>query len=294
MTHMTIPSVRTSTAQNWNRSAAFAVAATFVAVVVAVEVASAAVVYDSGGFEVPRFVAAPSSLDATPLAGQDPAEGPWQTDAGNNEAYVQTNSPQAGLQSVQVLWTAGNADTRWWVPAGASAGPDGNVIRVEVDLQVNFPAITPPATLTHGPRFGIEAYDASGGGAAKPIGGLLVDAAQGTVLYLSSGGGAATATGTPSLSRNAYHQLALEADLAAKTYSVYADGLLLHTEPFVDATASAFSYAPITAIATAGSTSDSGTAYFDNYAISQVPEPAGLALASLAAAGLLVRRRRTR
>jgi hypothetical protein len=251
--------------------------------------ADAATVYDSGGFESPRFVPAPSQLAVSPLAGQDPVSGPWQRDAGGSEAYVQTNSPDAGLQSVQVQWTSGAADSRWWVPAAATVA-NGNLVRVDVDLQVNFPTITPPAGLTAGPRFGIEAYDASAGGTPKLIGGLLVDAAQGAVLYDHAGDGAATAT-TTFLSRNAYHHLALEADLAAKTYSVYADGTLLRTEPFIDPTATAFSYAPIVALAAAGSTSDAGTAYFDNYAISQaVPEP--VALGPLVVAITLMPRRR--
>jgi hypothetical protein len=280
----------TTTSPNVFKRALAAAAAMSAAALIATA-SRAATVYDSGGFEAPRFVPAPSQFGFSPLAGQDPVSGPWQRDAGGSEAYVQTNSPGSGLQSVQVQWTSGSADSRWWVPAAATA-TNGRFVRVDVDLQVNFPTITPPNGLTAGPRFGIEAYDdASGAGSPKLIGGLLVDAAQGTVFYDDTADGADTAT-TTFLSRNAYHHLALEADLVAKTYSVYADGALLHTGPFVDVTASSFSYAPIAALAAAGSTSDVGTAYFDNYVISQaVPEPmlGGLVFLGI---GVSLRRRR--
>src|SRR5205085_1799990 len=143
--------------------------------------AQGATVYDSGGFEAPRFLAVPN---ANNLAGQDvppPGQGPWQQDAGTSTAVVQTNTPQAGLQAVEVTRVAGaTGNTRWWVNKPVTPTPASSVVDISFDMSVNIPAL-----LTHGPLFGVEAYDDSGA-TPKLIGALLLDAAQGTVLFDST------------------------------------------------------------------------------------------------------------
>lgn len=260
------------------------------AVMLATGAAKAALVYDGDGFELPRFVTGVANA-AQPLTGQDSApvvgQGPWVQDSGASTANVQTNSPDGGLQSIEVQRVSGaTGDTRWWVSKPVTPTAALPVVSIDFDMNVNVAPL-----LTAGPLFGIEAYDASGA-TPKLIGGLMLDAAQGTVLYDLTGTGAHTSTST-FLSRNAYHHFTLSADFTSKAYSVYIDGTPLHTEAFVDTTATSFSYAPIAALASALST-ETGKAYFDNYTITQsaaVPEPAAAAMLVLGGAALLRRRR---
>ena len=264
-----------------------AITSTVITLIITAAMSHAATIYDSGGFEAPRFVAVPT---ANNLAGQDPTpagQGPWQQDAGTSTAVVQTNTPQAGLQAVEVQRLVGaTGDTRWFVTKPVTPTPASSVINIDFDMSVNIPAV-----LTHGPLFGVEAYDASSA-TPKLVGGLLLDAAQGTVLYDLTGTGAPTATDT-FLTRNAYHHFTLSADFFTHDYSIYADGNLLHTESFVDPTASAFTYAPIAALAFADP-SETSKAFFDNYTITQtsiVPEPGCVALFAVAGMTLRIRRR---
>ncbi|HSV15722.1 MAG TPA: hypothetical protein VLI90_15780, partial [Tepidisphaeraceae bacterium] len=93
-----------------------AITSTVITLIITAAMSHAATIYDSGGFEAPRFVAVPT---ANNLAGQDPTpagQGPWQQDAGTSTAVVQTNTPQAGLQAVEVQRLVGaTGDTRWFV-----------------------------------------------------------------------------------------------------------------------------------------------------------------------------------
>src|SRR6266545_5507387 len=104
----------------------------------------AAVVYDSAGFELPRFQAAPL-VGTNALAGQDPAppvgQGPWQQDAGTSSAVVQTNSVKSGLQSVYVQRLSGaTGDTRWWVPVAVTPTVSDPAVDLSFDMDVNISA----------------------------------------------------------------------------------------------------------------------------------------------------------
>jgi hypothetical protein len=263
--------------------------------------ASATTIYDSGGFELPRFDPAPVN-GTNDLAGQDSnallgGQGPWKQDGGTSSAVVQTNQPASGYQSVYVQRAAGaTGDTKWWVDQPVTPNREQSRVAVDFDMSVDI-----TATLGNGPLFGVQAYDGS-----KLIGGVLLDASRGAVLYPARRTGSLTETGTY-LSRNDYHHFSLVTDFADKTYSIFADDLLLHTERFVDRTAAAFSAAPIVTMA-AVDPSEIGKAYFDNYVIDQpggaavqatgitaVPEPASAsAVAGIAGAAMLVRRSRRR
>ena len=85
---------------------------------------------------------------------------------------------------------------------------------------------------------------------------------------------------------------ALAADFTAKTYSVFLDGALLQTEPFVDSTALRFTDAPLVTFAANADTiaTATGTAYFDDYVLCAIPEPGMLALV-FAGATVLPRKR---
>jgi hypothetical protein len=217
------------------------------------------ITYDSGGFEAPRFT---PNQD---LAGQDPTSGPWFSVGGVSSAAVQTATVNRGQQSVRVARAASpNGDSRW--VATPTTGAAAGVVNVDADMSV-----TQSTGLTFGPVFGIEAYDG-----AKFIGSLTLDAATGDVLYQEAGTGFLTETGTV-IPRGAYHRYRLSVNLAEKTYSVFVDGTLLHTEGFVDNTAAAFTDAPLATLAATADTvaTATGVAFFDNYRVSYVPAVAG-------------------
>jgi hypothetical protein len=261
------------------------------AVAFAAPVASAAVVYDSGGFESPKFTAGAN------LQGQDVAGGPWLKDTGTGSATITTVNPFSGTQDVVVTRPASaTGDTRWSVSKPQAPAPGFNVFDIDADVRVEQATFSgsPPNNTDFGPSFGLEAYDASVNPLApKLIGSLTIDATTGDVLYQAAGSGVLVETGTK-VSRGAYHHLKLRVDFGAGTYQTFVDGLPLHTESFVDAGIVAFTDAPIATFAgTATSvTTGTGTAYFDSYTINVIPEPTGAALAGLALAGLAGRRRR--
>ena len=255
---------------------------------------SATVLYDSGSFEGPRFVA------LTDLNGQDApplGQGPWRRDGGSSSAQVHTNFPNGGFQSVRVMRDGtSSGDTRWGVAAPFTPSEGDSVVTTEVDMRVTLEADLDPTTPDFGPLFGIEAYDGSG---LEPrlIGGVALDATTGDVLFRRARTGAWTATGT-FLPRDIHHHIALSADFERNTYSILANGEVLRSEKFVDRRAVVFTDAPIfTAAALSGA--ESGIAYFDNYLISSpaaaavaaIPEPAAGGIAVMAAAVLLARRR---
>src|SRR4051812_29786821 len=66
------------------------------AVAIASPMASAAPIYDSGGFESPKFTA------GAPLAGQDVLSGPWLKDPGTSTATISTVNAFTGTQDVVV------------------------------------------------------------------------------------------------------------------------------------------------------------------------------------------------
>lgn len=246
------------------------------AVAAAAPLASAAVIYDSGGFESPRFTA------NQPLAGQDVAVGPWLKDPGNVTANVSTVNAFSGSQSVEVKHTTGQTATRWAVLKSHVPSPGLNIVDIDADVRVQQAASNGSP---FGPAFGLEAYDGP-----NLIGSLTIDAFTGDVLYQETGTGFLAAAGTTPT--GVYHHLKLRVNFGSGTYQTYVDNVLRRTEAFVDAGAAGLTDAPITVFDTTGNnTAPSGTAYFDNYTITAIPEPTG-ALIGLALAGFAGRRRR--
>jgi autotransporter-associated beta strand protein len=225
--------------------------------------APATTVYSSGGFE--------AFIPGQNLDGQDPAPpfgaGPWAQDNGTSIAEVTAANPIEGLQSVKITRGAGaTGDTRWGVLNPVTPGGLSNVVNVYFDLRVVR------AANAFGPLFGIEAYDASSG-APKLIGSLVLDAGGGEILCRAANSGAFIRTGAfPDLIRHHHYRLSI--NFNEGVYSLYQDGFLVHTEGFVDPSATMFTDAPL---ATLGLTTNnnSGIAYFDNYVIehttSQLP-----------------------
>jgi hypothetical protein len=250
----------------------------------ATQSASAATLYDSGGFESPRFVAGP-------LEAQDPVFGPWLMDAGaTSTAVIQSATVASGTQAVRVDRVADvNGDSRWAVQKPIV--PAERYVIVEWDMNV-----LESSGIDFGPFFGIEAYDADVT-TIPLIGSLGVDATTGDVLIQEAATGAILETGTI-VPFGQFNHYALQLDYTTNTYQAYVNGVEVASEGFVDDPILGFSDAPIAALAI---TDDSvatatGTAFFDNYVIRTsavaVPEPGSMMVLGLAVIGLVARRRR--
>jgi hypothetical protein len=257
--------------------------------------ASAVVVYDSGGFELPRFT------PGLTLQGQDIApNGPWLKDPGTSSGVVGvtglTTIAQSGVQAVTITRLAqSGGDTRWAVNKPIVPTPFLNIVETDVDMRVQQATYsgTPPTNTDFGPAFGLEAYDSTNPANPKLIGSLTVDATTGDVLYQQAGTGVLAETGTV-VSLGAYHHFKLSVDFTAGKVLSYVDNVLVRTESFVDPTAAAFTDASIGTFAASASSglTATGTAYLDNFTINQIPEPSTLGVVGLGLVGMLGRRRR--
>lgn len=223
-----------------------------------------AVVFDSEGFEAPRY-------QPGPLEGQDPI-GPWQKDtARTGVATVQTTVVQSGDQAVSMTRPAApNGDTRYAVRELVVPDETLNVIRVNWDM--NVPANSQQGA-EFGPFFGVEAYDevpegSTASGQPLLIGSLGVDAATGDVLYQDGSTGVFVETGFDVNFGQWYH-FTLELDYTSNTYTVYVDGVPRGSTGFVDDPITSFTDAPLAALAATAESraTATGRAYFDNYRI---------------------------
>jgi hypothetical protein len=243
--------------------------------------ADAVVVYDSGGFEAPRFIAGD-------LAGQD-VQGPWLRSGGTAPAVVQSTVTRSGGQAVQFTRTATGGDTWYGVNKEMTPTAPNQVVRISWDMNV-----TQTQGDEFGPFFGVDAYDGFGG-LPKRVGLLGVDASTGEVLILGAGPTdeeelfVAPGEIVPFGQWNRY---ALELDYATRTYRGYVNGVLVGGDDFIDDEDGivGFTDAPIGSLQ-AGAADVPGVAYFDNYTIEVVPEPTTVAIFGLASLGLLARRR---
>jgi len=254
-------------------------------------------VYNSGGFEGPRFVPGP-------LTGQDPVLGPWQQSVSGGgpltTATVQGATVQAGSQAVRID-RAPNSEGFWFV-SKPTVGPQQ--INVSWDMRVAQSV----GAQQFGPFFGVDSY--SGGGGVNRLGMLGVDATTGEVLYIAplsdpnpglqvvAGGPGGVGSTVPF---NTFNNFRLQLDYngtGSGTYSAFVNGTLVQTAPFFTPGNVNFNFsdAPIAGIAAAGGAANqaaTGTAFFDNYVITAAaPEPSSIALAGLGVVGLIVRRRR--
>jgi hypothetical protein len=223
--------------------------------------------YDSGGFESPRFV--PSDLEGrdAPLSGQ----GTWQRTGNPGVGVVENSLAASGSQAVNITRTG--ADERWGVQQ--SVPSPSSPLLVQWDMYAKQTTFPLPGSF--GPYFAVEAYDGLGN-APLLAGSTGIDAATGEVLYQEAGTGYIASTGQ-TVAFNAWHHFDLVLDYASHKYSVYVDGsLMADAIGFVDHSAAHpindFTDAPIAALAAAGdsqSLNATGQAYFDNYKISLAP-----------------------
>lgn len=246
---------------------------------------AATVLYNSSGFE-------PTTFSAGQLEGQDPVNGPWLRSGSNGStADVRTsaNIPvQAGTQAVQVTRAAANgSDARWAVLETVLAVTDP--ILIEWDMRV----VQSGGAQPFGPFFGIETYDGNGGFLVAGTAGI--DAKTGEVLYQATGTGSLTVAGAP-VAFDTWHHFEMTLNFTTNTYSVLVNGSPRVTnEGFVDPGIENFTDADIATTAAGGdaaSLAAGGTAYFDNYRVSLVPEPAAAGILAAGIVGLLARRSR--
>jgi hypothetical protein len=236
-----------------------------------------AAIYDSGGFE--------GFTNNQDLTGQDPVNGPWVKSGTNTStATVQSAVTASGTRAVQMVREAAlNGDARW-----AVLKPSANVATpIAIDWDMNVTQSSVPAG-SFGPFFGAEGYDSldNGGGGPLLAGSFGVDSKTGELLYQQSGTGFLVAVPNVTVPFGQWNHFRLLLDYSNATYSIYYNGALEATEPFVDPNIGDFTDAPISTFAAGGdaaSLAAGGTAYFDNYTINQVPEPTlvGVGMVSL-------------
>jgi hypothetical protein len=216
-----------------------------------------ATLYDSAGFEPPRFTTGN-------LGGQDAPQGTWVKSGNAAAAVVQTAVVANGLQAVRLDRTNG-LDARFAPTLAAPSVTDP--ITISWVMRVEASAGAQP----FGPFFGVEAYHDAGNGVLRLIGTGGMDAKTGEVLFQHAGTGFLDATDV-TVSFGQFHTFRLVLDYAQQEYSLYVDEALIRTEGFVDGTAAApitgFSIASLSTFAASGDSASqaaSGTAYFDDY-----------------------------
>ena len=241
--------------------------------------ASASIVYSSNGFENPPYTAGN-------LAGQDA----WvQSGGAANSAIVGSGTGTSSSQGVTVSYsgTSATADARYF-PGTTSVTPTLTNNVVNVDWDTNVPQAT--GAQPFGPFFGIEVYDAGN----NRLAGVGMDAKTGELLFENPAASPPDALtpfgGDPHATFGAYHHYSLSMNYTTQTASLTVDGVTAGSFAFQTAS-STFSDADISALA-AQNDSETGSAVFDNYVVTLVPEPT--TLAAFAFSGLLLLRRRAR
>lgn len=250
---------------------------------------AATVIYDSAGFESPKFATGP-------LDGQD--NGAWIESGGNSAAgtaTVENTAAYSGSQAVSINRAVSSqlgGDKRYW-PVTPTVTPTAsqNIIRIAWDMNV---AQNSTAGVNTGPFFGIEAYDPN----VNLIAAAGVDATTGEVLFADPafGGGFNNTLADFKVSLGAWNHFLLSMDYATQTASIYVNGALEQATAFDSTAVTQFADADLSAIATnAEPPLEAGSALFDNYSVtntSAVPEPSSVLVMALG--GLLVVRRPSR
>lgn len=271
--------------------------------------AHAGVLYDSGGFEAPRFSPAfVNPLDLTVvgnLRGQDAAVDVWRESSTDPAALTPTGGGAAtgtavietptaptggsGLQDVKVTRTT--FDNRFAPIVTYTQNATNPIVKIDWSMNVSASGGDPNK---FGPFFGIEAYDTS----TRRIGGLGVDSTTGELLYEGAGQFNITpADDTVTFGQYNNFEMLLDYSVTgptAHTYSISLNGnTLVSGISFLTAGVTGLSDADISALpADAAAFNNSGTAFFDNYIItSELPEPTAIALLGLGAAALIRRKR---
>ena len=241
-------------------------------------------IVDAEGFESPTY---DTAFPVTPVGSLE-GQGGWLATIGTTStAIVQTTTVYTGSQAVRVD-RASNTNDRWAVPV--SGWPSERFVKIQWDMRVEGPAGDVNSG-EYGPYFAVEAYDDDGfqAGSFGLMGSLGVDASTAEVLYQAAGTGYLTPTGSL-VNFGEWNHFLINLDFVDHQYTVALNGNMLVTEDFVDgAGLNQFTDADIAALQAAGdagSNALTGTAFYDNFTVCQVPEPGSALLAMLAVSGL--------
>jgi MYXO-CTERM domain-containing protein len=219
---------------------------------------------------------------------------------GFGTATVQTLIVDDGAQAVQVNRLP-HSDDRWGVPVDGYPSINTPYVCIEWSMYV---LQSSGGAGTFGPFLGVEAYDddAAFVGLAGSLG---VDASNGEVLIQQQDTGFLTAPG-PTVAFGTWNDFQIELNYLNHTYRAFLNGAVIATEGFVDENnipggLDEFTDANIAAIAAAGDAGSQalgGTAFFDNFKVTEspipcdvIPEPASGLLALAGLLGLAMRRR---
>ena len=184
---------------------------------------------------------------------------------GGGSATIQNGEVESGTKAVRVDRGA-NSDDRWAVPVKGLGFPNDRYILVDWDMHV----VGTGASSLFGPFFGVDTYDDTV--SPKVLGSLGVDSTTGDVLYQAQGTGVLTETGT-TVNFGEWNHYQIKLDFALDQYQVLLNGTALASTGFVDGPSSVFTDADIATFAAsfdAGSQSQTGTAYFDNFLVRNV------------------------
>jgi hypothetical protein len=251
--------------------------------------ARAATVYATG-FENPPFAS------GSQLLGQDgwsTAIPPFLNPSG---AVIATAAPASGQQHVQVSGAAlqAAAEVAPYTAIGSyrrpvdydTAATGLRVVRVQADVRLDGPATT---VGTDAAAASLAARSGSG-----PVGEIEISSDGRVNAFAANVAPGAAPTFSAPVTLGAYHTLLIEVDFAADTYRFFVDGAALGTplafEPgFTSDVLSRGALVTYTRLAADGR--DDYTYRFDNFSVSAVPEPGGLAALAAAGVGLVARRR---
>ena len=247
------------------------------------------IIYDSEGFEAPRF----DAVVQPELFGQDDGNiytgDPWTQDnpATIFDANIQTSVVKTGAQALQIDRQA-NEDTRFVMVT--PIGPNFPNDRIFIDAFMKVEFSTP--ALAFGPYFGIEASDYNGPPfASEPRLGLFyVDATERSLLVGTLGTLADTGVDID----DDWHFYRMILNYTTKTYELYVDDMItpVVTVAFLNPALNTFTEVDLASVADESFPNLTGTAYFDDLVVYQVPEPATLSAGMMLAVTLMLRRRR--
>lgn len=264
------------------------------------------IIYDSNGFELPRFSStATVATDPTVignLRNQDinsvgnPNGNQWRQFGTANGNAVSTATVQAagGLSGQGVQLNRLLADNRWSPIYGFTPNVVTSPI---VDVSWSERVLQTAGTNLYGPFFGVEVNQDTGAGLRA--GALGVDAKTGEILIYDPVLGLQPTPADDLVNFGDWNDFRLSLNYATHTYSAYLNGgatPIATAIPFTDAGVTRLDEAFLAGLFAAdpsvpGNANDTGTAFFDNYVVSSVPEPtSAVLLAGLG--GLVLTRRR--
>ena len=242
---------------------------------------AATTLFDSNGFEPPAYTTGSftGSTYNGQLEGQPNSIPVFQQSGPNaNKATVVTNTVGGTALQVVRLDRTSSPDTRWGVPLSGYPLSTNDQIIISWDMRVEH---STDQGGTFGPYFGIEAYASPGGGNTL-LGSLGVDATTGDVLYQAAGTGDLTETGSFA-AFGVWYPYSIVLDYSTHQYKTFFNNIQLGGPiGFVDGAFNTFSDADLSGLqAAANSASIPGIAYYDNYRITEVPEPMSAMLAGI-------------